>query len=89
MTFRRRIILGHGAVLCPVGGLRRNGAVLIYHLGGHGATILRENYDSVAAMRELNEALEGIIASFSLALAGREEDADRRNPRQWNLYRKA
>ena len=37
--------------------------------------ILRENYDSVIFMRDLNEALERIDSSFQFALAGREEQS--------------
>ena len=49
--------------------------VLIYSLGTRIERILRENYDSVIYMRDLNEALERIDSSFQFALAGREDDA--------------
>ena len=44
--------------------------ILIYRLGTGIDQILRENYDSVIYMRDLNEALERIDSSFQFALAG-------------------
>ena len=68
MTFRRRIIVAMlplFALLVVLGG---TATVLIYRLGNGIDEILRENYDSVIAMRDLNEALERIDSSFQFAL---------------------
>ena len=60
------------ALLVALGG---TGTVLIYRLGNRIDEILRENYDSVIYMRDLNEALERIDSSFQFALAGREQES--------------
>jgi signal transduction histidine kinase/HAMP domain-containing protein len=71
------------ALLVALGG---TGTVLIYQLGNRIHAILRENYDSVIYMRDLNEALEGIDSSFQLALAGREKESYQRYQANWRLY---
>jgi signal transduction histidine kinase len=86
MTLRRRIIvvmLPLFALLVALGG---SGTVLIYHLGNRIDEILRENYDSVIYMRDLNEALVGIDSSFQFALAGREKESSRQYAANWGLY---
>jgi len=75
VTFRQRIIVAMlplFALLVVLGG---TGATLIYSLGSQVDQILRENYDSVIHMRDLNEALERIDSSFQFALAGREKES--------------
>ncbi len=74
------------ALLVALGG---TGAALIYHLGGRIDLILRENYDSVIYMRDLNEALERIDSSFQFALAGREKQSPQQYQDQWKLYDKS
>ena len=71
------------ALLVALGGI---GTVLIYHLGDRIDKILRENYDSVIYMRDLNEALEGIDASFQFALAGQEKESSRQYAANWGLF---
>jgi signal transduction histidine kinase len=71
------------ALLVALGG---TGTVLIYHLGNRIDEILRENYDSVIYMRDLNEALERIDSSFQFALAGREKDSYKQYEANWRLY---
>ena len=73
MTFRQRILVAMLPLFALLVALGATGAVLIYHLGHQIDQILRENYDSVIYMRDLNEALERIDSSFQFALAGREE----------------
>ena len=51
------------ALLVVLGG---TGTILISQLGDKIGQILRENYDSVIYMRDLNEALERIDSSFQL-----------------------
>ena len=89
MTFRRRIIVAMlplFALLVVLGG---TGTLLIYRLGGGIDQILRENYASVVAMRDLNEALERIDSSFQFALAGRTEQSHEQYKTNWKLYEAA
>ena len=74
------------ALLVALGG---TGAVLIYHLGHQIDQILRENYDSVIYMRDLNEALERIDSSFQFALAGREGQSHQQYQDEWKSSRRA
>jgi signal transduction histidine kinase len=71
------------ALLVALGG---TGTILIYHLGNRIDEILRENYDSVIYMRDLNEALERIDSSFQFALAGREKESYKQYEANWKLY---
>ena len=75
MTFRRRIIVAMVPLFALLVALGGTGTILIYHLGNRIDEILRENYDSVIYMRDLNEALERIDSSFQFALAGREKES--------------
>ncbi len=70
MTFRRRIIVAMVPLFALLVALGGTGTILIYHLGNRIDEILRENYDSVIYMRDLNEALERIDSSFQFR-AGR------------------
>ena len=71
------------ALLVALGG---TGTILIYRLGDRIDTILRENYDSVIYMRDLNEALERIDSSFQFALAGRGQGSFEQYAASWKLY---
>ena len=75
MTFRRRIIVAMVPLFALLVVLGGTGTILIYRLGNRIDEILRENYDSVISMRDLNEALERIDSSFQFALAGREKES--------------
>jgi two-component system, NtrC family, sensor histidine kinase KinB len=75
VTFRQRIIVALAPLMILLAVVGGTATVLIYHLGTRIDQILRENYDSVNYMRDLNEALERIDSSFQFALAGRETDA--------------
>jgi signal transduction histidine kinase len=86
MTLRRRIIVAMLPLFALLVALGGTGTVLIYHLGDRIDKILRENYDSVVYMRDLNEALEGIDSSFQFALAGREKESSRQYAANWGLY---
>ncbi len=86
MTFRRRIILAMVPLFVLLVALGGTGTVLIYHLGNQIDQILRENYDSVIYMRNLNEALERIDSSFQFALAGREKESREQYQVNWKLY---
>jgi two-component system, NtrC family, sensor histidine kinase KinB len=86
VTFRQRIILATAPLvilLLVVGG---TATAIIYRLGTRIDEILRENYDSVIYMRDLNEALERIDSSFQFALAGREDDAFRQYQDNWKSF---
>ncbi len=89
MTLRYRIALTLAPLLALTVILGGAAMVLLHHLGGQIDLILRENYDSVIAMERLNEAVAGIDSSFELALAGREEKADRQYGPNWTAYRDA
>ncbi len=86
MTFRRRILIAMLPLFALLVALGGTGAALIYHLGGQIDLILRENYDSVIYMRDLNEALERINSSFLLALAGQEEQSHRLYQDKWKIF---
>ena len=86
MTFRQRILVAMLPLFALLVALGGTGAALIYHLGGQIDLILRENYDSVIYMRDLNEALERIDSSFQFALAGREEQSRQQYQDQWKFF---
>lgn len=86
MTFRRRIIVSMVPLFALLVALGGTGTVLIYRLGNGIDEILRENYASVIAMRDLNEALERIDSSFQFALAGREKEFYPQYKANWRLY---
>jgi len=86
VTFRRRIIVAMIPLFALLVALGGTGTVLIYHLGNRIDAILRENYDSVVYMRDLNEALERIDSSFQFALAGRETEPYGQFENNWKLY---
>ena len=81
MTFRRRIMMAMVPLFALLVALGGTGTALIYHLGSRIDDILRENYDSVIYMRDLNEALERIDSSFQFALAGRGKGVPPSNTR--------
>jgi len=75
MTLRTRILLSFVplvVLLAVVGGV---GIEQLGRTGGRIDAILRENYVSVQAMFQLNEALERIDSAFQFALSAREPDA--------------
>ena len=86
MTFRRRIIVAMIPLFALLVVLGATGTILISQLGDKVERILRENYDSVVYMRDLNEALERIDSSFQFALAGREEQSHKQYEENWKLY---
>jgi signal transduction histidine kinase len=86
MTFRRRIILAMVPLFALVLAFGGTGTVLLYRLGNRIDQILRENYDSVIYMRDLNEALERIDSSFQFALAGREQESVEQYEANWHLF---
>ncbi len=86
-SLRRRILLTLTPLLMLLAVLGGVGTVLLFHLGNRIDDILRENYVSVRAMEELNEALERIDSSFQFALDGHdEEEAKKQFDDNWTLY---
>ena len=84
MTFRRRILIAMVPLFALLVALGTTGTILIYYLGNQVDKILRENYDSVVYMRDLNEALERIDSSFQFALEGREEQSREQYQENWD-----
>ncbi len=77
---------GLDSIALSAGFSRRTATVLLYRLGSRIDEILKENYDSVTYMRNLNEALKRIDSSFQFALAGREEDALNQYQKNWTSF---
>src|SRR3954466_11652678 len=75
LSLRRRILLTLTPLLVLLAVLGGAGVGLLSYLGNRINAILRENYDSVRAMEQLNEAVERIDSSFQFALAGKENQA--------------
>ncbi len=86
LSLRRRILLTLAPLLILLAVLGGAGAVLLQHLGNRIDDILRENYVSVRAMEQLNEALERIDSSFQFAIDGHEEEAKNQFDDNWKLY---
>src|SRR5690349_5051266 len=86
LTFHRRVLLmlvPHFALLAVLGGA---GVVLLSQLGGQIDQILRDNYESIVATEQLNEALERIDSSFQFTLAGYEEKGREQYQDNWRRY---
>ena len=88
ITFRRRILVAMVPLFALLVVLGLTGTVLIYHLGHRIDQILRENYDSVIFMRDLNEALERTDSSFQFAMVGREKQSYQQYQENWKSYEK-
>ncbi len=86
MTLRHRIIVAMIPLFALLLALGGTATFLIYHLGDRIDRILRENYDSVRYMRDLNEALERIDSSFQFTLAGREKDSFKQYEDNWKSF---
>jgi two-component system, NtrC family, sensor histidine kinase KinB len=86
MTLRQRLLLTLTPLVVLFALLGGAGILLLYRVGARIDRILRENYDSVTYMVELNEALERIDSSFNLALLGQEETAREMYERNWKKY---
>ncbi len=86
MTFRRRIIVAMIPLFILLAVLGGTATILLYNLSHRIDAILRENYDSVVYMQNLNEALERIDSSFQFALAGREKDSREQYEKSWKAF---
>lgn len=90
MTLRVRILLA----LAPLGflliGFGVAGFLLLDRMGGRIDAIMRENYVSVQAMFQMNEALERMDSSFQFALSARtperEKEAREQFEANWLLF---
>jgi signal transduction histidine kinase len=88
LSLRQRIVLSLLPAFVLLALLGAAAAVLLYRLGNRIDAILRENYDSVIYMEDLNEALERIDSSFTFALAGEESKARKQYDPSWEAYNK-
>src|SRR4051812_48041477 len=86
MTLRQRLTLSLAPsliLLAAVGGV---GIALLDRVSKRISLILRENYDSVVAMVGLNESLQRIDSSFTVAMLGKEEQALESYEASWKEY---
>ena len=86
ITLRHRIILTLVPLFVLLTILGGAGVVLLYQLGGRIDEILRENYDSVIYMKDLNEAVERIDSSFTFTLAGQKKKGLQQYKKYWRVY---
>ncbi|HEY2883230.1 MAG TPA: hypothetical protein VGJ15_12370, partial [Pirellulales bacterium] len=86
MTFRQRIIVALLPLLLLLAAIGGTATVLIYRLGMRIDQILRENYDSVVYMRDLNESLERIDSAFQFDLSNSQRDASAQYNENWKLF---
>ncbi len=85
MTLRQRIVLALAPLMCLLTLIGATGIVLLRQVGDRIEDILRENYISIEAMRDLNESLERIDSSFQFALQGKE-DVKKEYDANWRSY---
>jgi signal transduction histidine kinase len=85
MTLRQRFLLILAPLLLLAAVLGGAGVFLLHQVGVKIDVILRENYDSVVFMIGMDDALQRIDASFSLALLG-EKGTDRDYHAAWKEY---
>jgi signal transduction histidine kinase len=86
MTLRQRLLLTLAPLVVLLALLGSAGIALLFRVSSRIDLILRENYDSVKYMVELNEAVERIDSSFNLALLGQEATARELYDRNWAKY---
>jgi two-component system, NtrC family, sensor histidine kinase KinB len=86
MTLRRRILLAVLPLFVLLVVLGGTAIALLRHLGDRIDQILRENYDSVIYMRDLNEALERIDSACQFTIAGRERQGREMYDANWPRY---
>jgi two-component system, NtrC family, sensor histidine kinase KinB len=86
MTLRQRLLITLALLVALLALPGIAGIVLLYRVSGQIDLILRENYDSVKYMVDLNEALEQIDSSFNLAILGEEKTALERFHVNWKKY---
>src|SRR6516225_10859588 len=86
LSLRSRIALTLLPLLVLLAVLGSAGVVILHRLGNSIDDILRENYDSVVAMQNLNEAVERIDSSFQFALAGQIDKARNQYQQNWVSY---
>jgi NtrC-family two-component system sensor histidine kinase KinB len=86
LSLRHRIFLTLLPLLVLLAVLGTAGVVLLNRLGWSIDAILRENYDSVVAMQNLNEAVERIDSAFQFALAGVQDKARQQYAANWKPY---
>jgi NtrC-family two-component system sensor histidine kinase KinB len=85
MTLRQRIVLALAPLVLLLALIGATAILLLSHVGSRIEDILRENYVSIKAMIDLNDALERIDSSFQFALQGKEE-AKQEYEANWTLY---
>src|SRR5437867_3717415 len=86
MNLRTRITLTLVPLFALLALLGAAGIFLLSRLGNRIDLILRENYDSVLFMKDLNEALERIDSSFAFQLIGEAERARGQYDASWQKF---
>jgi signal transduction histidine kinase len=87
MTLRQRIVLALAPLVCLLALIGATAIFLLRHVGNRIEDILRENYVSIKAMIDLNDALERIDSSFQFAMQDKEE-AKQEYDANWAEYEK-
>lgn len=85
-SLRLRLILAITPLTVLLAALGGMGYVMLERTGHRIEAILRENFVSVQAMYELNEALERIDSSLQFALAGKEIEAKKQFEDSWKIF---
>jgi NtrC-family two-component system sensor histidine kinase KinB len=78
-------VLALAPLVCLLALIGAASVFLLRHVGNRIEDILRENYVSIKAMIDLNDALERIDSSFQFAMQGKE-DAKREYDANWSIY---
>ncbi|CAN5492152.1 hypothetical protein BH11PLA2_BH11PLA2_22450 [soil metagenome] len=85
-SLRLRLLLAITPILLLLAALGGVGTVMLHRTGERIDAIMRENYVSVHAMFQLNEALERIDSSFQFSLAGQGETAALQYQDNWKAF---
>src|SRR5438552_12784709 len=83
MSLRARVLLSFVPLAVLLAALGAVGLAQLDRTGGRIDAILKENYASVQAMFQLNEALERMDSSFQIALSSQDPEKERQAKEQF------